>query len=532
MPETLSNHGPFKHFHKGKTSAASSTAEVDGTDESLAMPTPWISSSTATQSEPRVLHGHTLTKEVPFRDVCRAIREAAFLKRYVAHVKTKPNADYYGSDLPIIVSLEVHAGAEQQEIMVEIMKSVWGAFLIPLPPDPCTALPSPDSLRRKILVKVKYTDPKKAAAKLQTGKDAASTDLRSKSRDGSASSASSELEEVHVDDDSKKKKKKSSIVPSLSALGVYTRAYHFKSLTAPEATLPTHVFSLSEKKLMEVHASSGPTLFSHNRNYLMRAFPSGMRVRSDNLDPSVFWRKGVQMVALNWQRWDEGMMLNEGMFNGSCGYVLKPKGYLGKPASSLNPQISRESQADAIAHRTLNLTIEILAAQSIPLPLGDTRPSSFHPYIKCELHVERPAERTGEPIEGGGKAKEGEYKWRSRTMKGTDVDFGAEKVGFKDIPGVVEELSFLRYFLFSSSRFPCLPRPHWLIELGRERIKRAGVSRFPCEETKQVTFTLSLVTLFFRQYRDRISSSVDSCFPFVIVAGRLPWGCKKEHVVD
>ena len=486
MPETLSNHGPFKHLRKGKVSAASSTPEVDSTDESLDMPTPWISSSTATQGEPRVLHGHTLTKEVPFRDVCKAIREAAFLKRYGAHVKMKPDADYYNSDLPIIVSLEVHAGAEQQEIMVEIMKSVWGAFLIPLPPDQCTVLPSPESLRRKILVKVKYTDPKKAAAELQTGKDAASSDHRSKSRGGSASSASSEIEELHVDDDdSKKKRKKSSIVPSLSALGIYTRAYHFKSLTAPEATIPTHVFSLSEKKLMEVHASSGPSLFSHNRDYLMRAFPSGMRVRSDNLDPSVFWRKGVQMVALNWQRWDEGMMLNEGMFSGSCGYVLKPKGYLGKPASSANPQISSESQADAIAHRTLNLTIEILAAQSVPLPLGETRPSSFHPYIKCELHVEKPAERTGAPIEGGGKAKEGEYKWRSRTMKGTDVDFAAEKADFKDIPGVVEELSFLRYFRFSSSRISCIFRAHWLIELGNKNKQRAGPTRFRCEVTKR-----------------------------------------------
>ena len=504
---------------------------MDGTDESLDMPTPWISSSTATQCEPRVLHGHTLTKEVPFRDVCQAIREAAFLKRYGAHVKTKPNADYYGSDLPIIVSLEVHAGAEQQEIMVEIIKSVWGAFLVPLPPDQCTALPSPDSLRRKILVKVKYTDPKKAVAKLQTGKDAASSDLRSISRGGSASSASSEIEELHVDDDPKKKKKKSSIVPSLSALGIYTRAYHFKSLTAPEATLPTHVFSLSEKKLMEVHASSGPTLFSHNRNYLMRAFPSGMRVRSDNLDPSVFWRKGVQMVALNWQRWDEGMMLNEGMFSGSCGYVLKPKGYLGKPASSANSGISSVSQADAIAHRTLNLSIEILAAQSIPLPLGDTRPSSFHPYVKCELHVEKPAERTGDPIEGGGKAKEGEYKWRSRTMKGTDVDFAAERVDFKDIPGVVEELSFLRYFRFSSSRISCLSQSHWLIRLGSKNQQRAGVSRYRCEETKQVTFTLGLVTLFSRQYRDRISSSIDLYYAYVIVAGRLPL-VKRKHVVD
>ena len=31
--------------------------------------------------EPRVLHGHTLTKEVSFRDVCITIRDAAFKTR-------------------------------------------------------------------------------------------------------------------------------------------------------------------------------------------------------------------------------------------------------------------------------------------------------------------------------------------------------------------------------------------------------------------------------------------------------------------
>ena len=369
-----------------------------------------------------------------------------------ASVRRSSIADYHNdSDLPVIVSLEVHAGAEQQEIMVEIMKSVWRGFLITLPVPDCTTLPNPASLRHKILVKVKYSSPKKAAMSRRAGKDEAAPELRPVSSGGSSSSAS-ENEALQAADSPKKKKKKSSIVPSLSALGIYTQAYHFKSLIAPEATLPTHVFSLSEKKLMEVHASSGSTLFSHNRNYLMRAFPSGMRVRSDNLDPSVFWRKGVQMVALNWQRWDEGMMLNEGMFCGSDGYVLKPKGYLSKPTSSTTPQLSEESQADAVAHRTLTLSIDILAAQSIPLPLGDSRPSGFHPYVKCELHVETSAERTGEPIERGGKAKEGEYKWRSRTMKGVEVDFGAEKVDFKEIPGVVEELSFLRYLRFLSLR--------------------------------------------------------------------------------
>jgi hypothetical protein len=58
----------------------------------------------------------------------------------------------------------------------------------------------------------------------------------------------------------------------------------------------------------------------------MRTYPSGLRVNSSNLDPTVFWRKGIQIVALNWQNWDEGMMLNEAMFAGTSGYVLKPEG--------------------------------------------------------------------------------------------------------------------------------------------------------------------------------------------------------------
>lgn len=433
-----------KHVEKGDTSK---TATRSNDDDDMSLPTPWTSASTEMRAEPRVLHGYTLTKEVPFRDVCVAIRDAAFVNRYSMDCNRIPKTQRLipSSDLPVIVSLEIHASADQQEIMVEIMKSTWKGLLTPSLDPEATALPSPESLRHKILIKVKYVDPKKAAAKIEGG------DSRSHSKSPRPSSSSaSEEEEPDAAPEIKKKKKKSSIIPMLSALGIYTHAIHFSSLTAPEATMPTHVFSLSEKKLMEVHSSLGPTLFSHNRNYLMRAFPSGMRVRSDNLDPAIFWRKGVQMVALNWQRWDEGMMLNEAMFAGSHGYVLKPNGYRGKNLSSSAPGISTESQADAITRKTLTLSIEIMAAQNIPLPLGDTREGGFHPYVKCELHVEEPAERTGAPIEGDGMSKDGRFMWKSRSMKGTEVDFSGEKVDFKDIGGVVEELSFLRYDFRSS----------------------------------------------------------------------------------
>ena len=339
------------------------------------------------------------------------------------------------SDLPVIVSLEVHAGASQQEIMVEIMEEMWKGMLVEYPIDESEHLPSPSELRRKILVKVKYVAPE--AAKAQGIQTLAPTSVaRSRS---SSSSGSESLSDAHG-----KKVKKSAIISALGTLGVYTRSYHFKNLTQAEATLPTHVFSLSEKKLMEVHQSQGLSLFSHNRNFLMRAFPSGMRVSSSNLDPSVFWRKGVQMVALNWQKWDAGMMLNEGMFAGSGGWVLKPQGYRGG-SGGRREELSDESQADAIAHRTLTLSIEVLAGQDIPLPPKDHKPDRFRPYVKCELHVEKPEERTGAPIEGGGKSKEGEYKRRTKTSRGIDPDYGGERMVFVSIPAVVAELSFVRY---------------------------------------------------------------------------------------
>ena len=195
------------------------------------------------------------------------------------------------SDLPLIASLEVHAGPEQQQLMVDIMEESWKGLLVHVQTDDLKVLPSPGELKHKILVKAKASPIKAPSSAIELTK--------SHSHDSdSESDAESETSSA------KPKAKKSKTIEALSEMAKYTRGYHFKSLRSREAMLPAHVFSLSEGKLMEVHESDGPTLFSHNRNYLMRAFPSGKRVSSSNLDPAVFWRKGVQMVALNWQRFD------------------------------------------------------------------------------------------------------------------------------------------------------------------------------------------------------------------------------------
>lgn len=366
--------------------------------------------------EPLVLHGWTLTTPVGFRAVCKAIKETAFVN----------------SKLPIIVSLEVHADLEQQEIMVDIMKEEWKGFLVDQAHpecDPNKRLPRLEELTEKILIKVKKAsvDPAKPVAGAST---LAPRDTREHGDSGQSGSE---------DERGGGSKKKAKIHPSLSNLGIYTHSEHFSSFESRSARKPPHVFSIGEKQILELHEKKQSEMFAHNRDFFMRAYPAGFRFDSSNLDPSVFWRKGVQMVALNWQMWDEGMMLNEGMFAGEHGWVLKPPGYRSHDAAT--------NQADAIQHKTLDLKVTIFAGQHIPLPDDENKVKDFHPFIKCELHVEKQEERTGEPIEGGGRAKEGEYKRRTEYKKGDHPDFGPEGVPleFMGIPKVVEELSFIRY---------------------------------------------------------------------------------------
>jgi hypothetical protein len=161
------------------------------TGEDHPMPVPWR--TTSGRAEPEVYHGYTATKRMPFRKVCEVVRDYAFRT----------------SDLPVIVSLEVHCSLSQQEIVVELMNDYWGSYLVRRPDDfsDSTPLPTLDSLKKKILVKVKYTPPEKA-------KKADS------SKSGSPAAESSSEDDAEI-------AKKGKILPALSKMGVFTRAFHF-----------------------------------------------------------------------------------------------------------------------------------------------------------------------------------------------------------------------------------------------------------------------------------------------------------------
>ncbi len=141
------------------------------------------------------------------------------------------------------------------------------------------------------------------------------------------------------------------------------------------------------------------------------------------------------MVALNWQSWDEGTMVNEAMFADESGWVLKPEAYR-----------SHDSTAEpvpAIRRETLDLTITVLAGQHIPFPPNHQNGQGFYPFVKCELHVDR---AEGPPTERGGRTKEGKYKLFTKNRKSENPDWGVDGavMSFTDVPNVIQELSFLR----------------------------------------------------------------------------------------
>jgi hypothetical protein len=365
-------------------------------------------------AEPRVLHGHTLTKEITFRDVCETVKLYAFS----------------ASDLPLVVSLEVHCSPLQQGIMVDIMKKAWGDYLLPEPETEPDFLPAPKDLKKKILIKVKYSSPDRTLDPL------------------SADTDSGRFSNLQVTDPVKPaaKAKPVKITESLSCLGIYTRGVSFKSLTQQEASMPNHIFSLSEPAVIELHNKSPLELFKHNRNFLMRMYPAGIRVDSLNFDPNPFWRMGIQVAALNWQTLDVGMMLNHGMFSGTDGYVLKPKGYRSLDSIQLSEGVPE------MPLKTLDqLSVQIIAAQDIPLANASDDPNNFRPYVKVELHTDAYISKPIEQDVESGHAKGTKFRAQTTNSRGTSPYFEGELLEFRNVQCVIPRLAFVTFMIMSEA---------------------------------------------------------------------------------
>ncbi|KAI9844672.1 MAG: Phospholipase C [Sclerophora amabilis] len=369
---------------------------------------------------PVVNHGRTLTSKVLFSDCVSAISKNAFLTTYY----------------PLIISLEVHCCPEQQVVMAKILRTCLGDALL-LEPLMTNALnlPSPEDLKYRILIKVKTCETAAEdggvmndMASIRRGRSASSPLARPVTMDNAAladtpllsspASTSPPSERSHstwshetskqlitngtvtsnssVTDDSdsregfasvdrKRKRKPSKIVKPLGDLGVYTRGHKFNSFGMPESKSYNHVFSFSERTFEGLckDVDTKAQLDRHNMRYLVRVYPSGYRINSSNFDPNKFWRRGAQMVALNWQTYDLAVQMNDAMFAAGTdrtGYVLKPD----ELRQIRHLAYDHTGAPIKKQKKVVKFSIKVISAQQLPRPKGVGPDQDIDPYVEFE----------------------------------------------------------------------------------------------------------------------------------------------------
>ncbi|KAJ5938030.1 hypothetical protein N7454_004372 [Penicillium verhagenii] len=366
---------------------------------------------------PIVSHGRTMTTSVLFADCITVINRYAFIS----------------SEFPLILSLEVHCNPEQQLAMVKIMKETFKEQLI-LEPIMTNyfILPSPEELKGRILVKVKTCDETQNDPRIDTtstvgthGRKRSSSSpfvrptpppeslngpihslsspptiiggtmdgigplISQDRRSLTATSISSATEDsdgglISAHSEKKKRRRqKSKISKPLSDLGVYTRGYKWHSFSSPESRKYNHIYSFAERSFESICQShdNKVALESHNRKFLTRVYPSGFRLRSSNFDPNKFWRRGVQMAAMNWQTYDIGMQMNQAMFAAGTdrtGYILKPE-------SLRLPVLDNENQKRKTERRLVRFSVDVISAQQLPRPRTIGPEDNINPYVEIEI---------------------------------------------------------------------------------------------------------------------------------------------------
>ncbi|CAH1249762.1 PLCD3 [Branchiostoma lanceolatum] len=308
--------------------------------------------------EPVIYHGHTLTSKVLFKEVIEAINDYAF--------KASP--------YPVFLSLENHCSVEQQRTMSAHMRRILGSQICTDSdtPDP-SVLPSPHSLRGKIIIKNKKLPPDVLEDEVSDEDEAAEIE-------DPEVQARMQAEKEKRRKELEKKKKKIKLAKELSDLVNVSQAKHFHSFQhSQEKDMACNMSSITENKAMDLVKRQAADFINHTKRQLVKIYPAGGRVDSSNMDPHVFWAAGCQIVAMNYQTPCDQMDLNLGKFrqNGGCGYVLKPevlrKDYLKIDTSGKIPDKYRK-----------NLTVRVISSFQLPSP-SEKSTSSADPYVKVQI---------------------------------------------------------------------------------------------------------------------------------------------------
>ncbi|XP_055521407.1 LOW QUALITY PROTEIN: 1-phosphatidylinositol 4,5-bisphosphate phosphodiesterase delta-4-like, partial [Leucoraja erinacea] len=296
--------------------------------------------------EPVVYHGHTLTSKILFKDVIAAVNTYAFMVG-PTHPPPLPRdrARERGGDM----------GERREE---------------------GNTLPSPQDLRRKVLVKGKRI------GWLEGSGQALDEGSEEEEEVG-------ETEEENGRNGTRRRGKihssKQQLSRELSDCVVYCKTVPFHSFKHSRAHYKFYeISSFTESKARKLVREYGGEFVQHNAWQLSRIYPSGLRTDSSNYHPQDMWNSGCQIVALNFQSAGEEMDLNDGRFspNGHCGYLLKPV-FMRSPSGTFHPDHPQQTSA---AYRPLNLTIQVISGQQLPKVTNSKPGWIVDPLVRVEIH--------------------------------------------------------------------------------------------------------------------------------------------------
>ncbi|KAJ6445140.1 1-phosphatidylinositol-4,5-bisphosphate phosphodiesterase gamma 2 [Purpureocillium lavendulum] len=325
--------------------------------------------NTADEEEPKVTHGYTLVSHIPFRTVCETIRNVFDEEMALAA------GDPTYTVAPIILSLENHCGERGQLRLVDIMKEVFDDRLLSeavreaghREQEGTGEHVSLQDLGPRIAVIVEYHIPNEAEDSDSTSSSDEEEDEQEKKDRKAYKESKKEKEEVA-----------SVIMPELAALGVYAQSVKpsDNSWYDPGQLLNGphhHLINVSESGLSKHLPANAAAVAVHNSRHLMRVYPKGTRISSSNLKPVAFWGIGAQICALNWQTFGTSNQLNDALFSGSEGYVLKPTALRAGGSGVIG------------TGRNKRLRLHVAGATDVPLH-EDREADSIKPYLTCNLY--------------------------------------------------------------------------------------------------------------------------------------------------
>ncbi|XP_060104728.1 inactive phospholipase C-like protein 2 [Heteronotia binoei] len=309
-------------------------------------------------NEPVIYTGHTMTSQIVFRSVIDIINKYAF----------------FASDYPLMLCLENHCSLKQQKVMVQHMKKILGDKLYTQPPNAEESyLPSPESLKGKVLLKAKKLSPN------CSGLEGDVTD------EDEGAEMSQRVGKEGVEQQNVVPAKRFQLCKELSELVSICKSIQFKDFQVSfQLQKYWEICSFNEVLATRYANENAGDFVNYNKRFLARVFPSPMRIDSSNMNPQDFWKCGCQIVAMNFQTPGLMMDLNIGWFrqNGNCGYVLRPA-IMREEVSffSANTKDTVPGVSPQLLH------VKIISGQNFPKPKGSgAKGDVVDPYVYVEIH--------------------------------------------------------------------------------------------------------------------------------------------------